>query len=500
MKRILVIAGWEFIQHLLSRSFWLLTLVAPLVFSAIVLIPAFQYQHSQTQQNQVIGCVAIDDSVGYCQRLAERLLGNPGPNEAAPAIFLEPILPDTTPDIQIDFLERDALRLSLDSLNEAYNKIQERRKYLFNRPESGTKTRLLAESYQELISTREQRDLSEIAFRQLNARLDTLVKKSALHNADSLLRINRIAGYVVIEPEKFSRGEVDFHAKQGLSFLRSKPLEQALQVMLVEERMRQQGVEISKIQELLQPVNIREILLEGNSRLEFNFISNYFAPVVVVIFLLIAIFTASRLLFNTMVAEKYQRTIETLIASTNTFQIIAGKVSGIGLLGLVQILVWMGVTWILMFFDMISPDRFLFLTLENAGIFTFYYFLGYLFFGSILFGIGAFYPDEISARHASQVVTLLMIVPVVFFAYVIFAPNSMLVRLLSFLPMFSPAFMVLRTPLTEVPSLDYYITGSVLLGFIIVGFAVVGKIFRQGSLNFGSQTTFRRLMEVLQSR
>ena len=130
MKRFFLVTIWEFWRHLRSRKFLLATFVSPLISVAIVLIPSFYYEQSQASQEQIIGCVELD-STSYSQLLSERLAGMLDSNQAYPRVLLEPILPDTTAKMHEDFRQLDSSKTILDSLNEAYNKIKERRKYHF---------------------------------------------------------------------------------------------------------------------------------------------------------------------------------------------------------------------------------------------------------------------------------------------------------------------------------------------------------------------------------
>ncbi len=497
MKRLLVIVGWELALHLKKRAFWLATFVAPLILSAIVLLPAFYYQNSRANQSQVIGCVSFD-TTDYCQRLSERLSNSTGPGGELPQVLIEPIYPDTTTELRMDFVERQALRVSMDSLNEAYRKIQERRKYLFNRPESRTKTRLLSESYDQLISTREQRDLTQIAYTRLHARLDTLARSAALQKADSLLHVKRIAGYLLLDKEKFSRGVVTFITSQPMNFERLQPLKQALQAMRVEEQLRQSGVDMNRVEALLQPVYLEHILTEGDGKREFNFMITYLSPVILFIFLSIALLTATRFLFNAIVREKINHLLEMIISSAHVVQIVTGKVLGMGLLGLIQIAIWMLLAAILILFDAIPLTQFGFITWHNALMFILYFSLGYLFLGAFLISFAGISANESEAHQTFRPFVFLILIPVVFVAFVLMSPDSMLIRFLSYLPFLAPSLMILRMPFGEISTVDFYVTVGILWAFIVAGFVFTANIFRVASLSSDGKNPIRRMVEILQ--
>ena len=499
MKRFVLITVWEFWRYLRSRKFLLATFVSPLIFAAILIIPTMYYEQSQASQEQIIGCVELD-STSYSQLLSERLTGQLDEAGPFPRVLLEPILPDTTPKMRNDFLDLETAKSAFDSLEEAYNKIKERRKYHFQRPDSHTKQKLLSESYDEMIFTRELRDLAEIDYNRQRAAIDSMVQKAVLNKADSLLKSKRIAGYILINARTFKQGIVEFHSEQPINFLRIQPLEHALQVMLVEERMQVEGITVSKIQQLLKPIVIQELLVEGTTKHEFKFMVTYLPPVLAMILLLIAIFTCSGFLLSSITSEKSKHILDLVLSSVHPAQLIAGKIIGLGILGIFQVLVWMIITVMLILVRIIPAEDLVFLSFENAGLFLLYFFLGYLLFASIFVGVGALSSPDRGFRYLTQAIRILLIFPIALVILVLISPDSMLVRFLSFIPFLTPSFMVLRTPLGQPPLIDYYVTSIIMAVFILFFLFVSAKIFRKASLSAHPQWSLKGILELIQAR
>ena len=63
------------------------------------------------------------------------------------------------------------------------------------------------------------------------------------------------------------------------------------------------------------------------------------------------------------------------------------------------------------------------------------------------------------------------------------APDSLMVRLLSYVPFLTPAFMILRIPLAYPPQVDFYVTAVLCVVVAIVLFLVAYRIFRQMALS-----------------
>lgn len=492
MKKFLVILNWEFWRHLKSKSFLLATFVSPVIFAAIVLIPSFFWDTGSIHQPEVFGCIEFDEP-RYCDLLAERL----AQLSVNQQVILIKIHADTSSQLR-RYLERlSRIKAERDSLEEAYNKIKERRRYIFQKPASATRERLLRQTYDELRATRESRDLAEIEFNRIKSATDSLLRLEVVQKADSMMRRQLIEGYLLIDPAELDRGSVEFHSILPSNFLRLSYLKDALQLILIEKRMLEDGISVSKINDWLQPFEIREFKLEAARQIELDFAVTYLGPIIVVLFLFISIFTSSGFLFNGIISEKSNRVIEILISSVKSWQLMSGKIFGLGLLGLFQIFIWMALTAGLIFLQVLNVDKISFLTLRNAGIFVLYFSLGYLFFASIFVGIGSVLSNEEDAHHLNQFMRILSIFPIALAVLVLQSPNSLIVRILSFIPFLTPTFIILRTPLGHPPQIDYLLSTGIMVVSIIVTVAMGAKIFRVGCLLYGKKPTFKEIWRLL---
>jgi ABC-2 type transport system permease protein len=227
---------------------------------------------------------------------------------------------------------------------------------------------------------------------------------------------------------------------------------------------------------------------------------NYLGPIIVVLFLFISIFTSSGFLFSGVLKEKTNRVIELLLSSINHTQLVAGKIVGLGILGIFQIVIWYSLTLLFVGLDVFDTSEISFLTLENGGLFFLYFILGYLFFASIFVGIGSLFSNEEDAHHLNQFMRMLSIIPILMAILVLETPNSLLVRILSFIPPLTPTFMILRTPLGNPPAEDYLISAGIMIVSIIISIFFAGKLFKIGSLLYGKRANLREIISALFNR
>lgn len=480
MRRIYAIAEWEFLRYLKSRSFLLATFLSPIILALLLIIPSFFYQNSRLTRPQVIGVIEFD-STNYNLALAERF--NDSLNiERAAEIQLKKIEADTSIRLADLLARQKRLQFEKDSLDEAYNQIKERRKYVFQRPASTNRENLLRQTYEQLHQTREARDLAVIEFDRIKSKNDSLIRSEVFKKADALLTAQEIQGYIVFDPTLFRQGTVEFHSLLPINFFRIDRLKQVLQEMLVEERMREEGVTSSQIREWLDPIQIQELRLEGSEKREFNVMVTYLGPIIVVLFLFIGIFTTSGFLFNSIILEQSNYIIELMISSARSAQVVFGKLIGLGFLGLLQALIWIAIAAVFVITELIPSNEVGFLTIRNGAIFVLYFMLGYLFFSAIFITVDLLSSSEERARHLNQLVRILSIFPIILAILVLESPNSFMIRILSFIPFLTPSLMILRTPLGQPPMIDYGISVAIMLIAIVLILTFAVRIFRVGRL------------------
>lgn len=494
MMRVLTIAGWEFSKYIGSRSFLVATLVSPLLFAAILIIPSLYYQNSAASGSR-IGVVEFD-STHYFHKLKGHLTSD---SSDAAQILLVLIKLDTSSAIGADIQYLDSLKQQMDSLVAAYEAVNARRRNIFQRSASRTKRNQLESSYEELITTREKRDLAEIDYQRWKVRIDSMTRAALLQRADELLDSRAVEAYIVIENDRFEKGEIEYHSAQPVQFLRAEPLKHALQVMLVEDRMEKAEMTTSRIEELMKPVSIQQIYTEGSVKQEFRFLQTYLAPLIVVTCLFLSLLTVTGFLLDSVIVEKNQRISDFTLGAATIGQIFGGKLTGMGILGICQILLWMLIVLLLLASGIIPANEILFLNFNNAGIFLGYFILAYLLFGALALAIASLSTTVHDSHQLNQWMRYLLLFPLALGLLVIQYPDALLTRLLSFIPPFTPTFMILRTPLNRPEALDYYLSAGILLIAAIVVMLLAVKVFKKGLIRHHTDKPIQALVHLVRS-
>jgi ABC-2 type transport system permease protein len=200
--------------------------------------------------------------------------------------------------------------------------------------------------------------------------------------------------------------------------------------------------------------------------------------------------------------EKESRLIEVLLSSVSTRQLLVGKVLGLGVAGLVQVVVWLASLPLLLnlasstfggFFGAIQlPANFIVLGMV-------YFILGYALFAALSAGVGAISP---SAREGQQLIpmfTLLLFVPLWFSSILFIFPNSPLWVVLTIFPVTAPIAVMLRLGVTGVAAWELAVSLAVLALSVIGVMYLAIRAFRVYLLMYGKRPNWGEIFRSLRS-
>ena len=229
------------------------------------------------------------------------------------------------------------------------------------------------------------------------------------------------------------------------------------------------------------------------------------------------------LIYGTMVMrgvseEKTNRIAEIIISSVKPFQLMMGKIIGIGAVGLTQFFIWIVLVLIfaLVLFNFLpaeilneaqrqgsQPSGDLSMKLASVNFpliiscFLFYFIFGYLFYASLFAAVGsAVSEDSQDTQSLMMPVTMPIILAIVIMVQVIVHPTSSMATWSSMIPFFSPVVMMARVPFGVPGTVPVWelLASMVLLvaGFLFTTW-LSAKIYRTGILLYGKKITWKEM-------
>ena len=203
-------------------------------------------------------------------------------------------------------------------------------------------------------------------------------------------------------------------------------------------------------------------------------------------------------------SEKENQTIEILMLSITPQQMLAGKIIGLGITGLLQVIAWLGAIFILMSLGgqtLNLPEGFTFPASILAWGLVFFL-LGFAVYASLMAGVGAL---ASKLKEANQAVFVVM--SPLFAGYMVGilaplagAPHAVLPTALSLFPLTAPIVMMMRLTEGGVPLWQLLLSTGLMLVTVYIIVHAVAAMFHAQNLLSGQPFSFKRFANALLGR
>jgi ABC-2 type transport system permease protein len=314
--------------------------------------------------------------------------------------------------------------------------------------------------------------------------------------ADSSVMLNSIEGYLFISHGNTDSASVQYRSERIGSFRDIRRFEDVINKIRIQNELSAKGIDIELVDMLQNNIIIEQIKIEkGGEEGKQNFMIVFFSAFIFILLLMMMVIYSGQMLVRSLIEEKSNRLIEILISSCTSEELLAGKIIGLSALGLTQILIWSLIGIGLVGSAIIPTDAF-----QNIFPMLLYFVIGFIFYTTIFVGIGSVVSTEQEAQQITTFISLILVLPVVIAVPAIQNPGSMMVNLLSFIPLTIPSIMLLRFKIEVVPLSDILITLSIMLVSIVITLKLSAKIFRIGILSYGKRPSIKELIRWLKEK
>jgi ABC-2 type transport system permease protein len=196
--------------------------------------------------------------------------------------------------------------------------------------------------------------------------------------------------------------------------------------------------------------------------------------------------------------EKEGRIIEILLSSISSTELMAGKILGLGALGLIQIGVWIAAGAALMTasmaaFALSGAISFSPVTIALALV---YFVLGYLLFATLMAVAGSMGTTQRESQQIAGIFTFAAAIPWMAIGLIIANPDSGIAVALSYFPLTAPVMMLMRLGFGRVPTVQIAISIVLLVIAILVSLWGGAKIFRASLLMYGKRPSLKDLAQA----
>lgn len=349
-------------------------------------------------------------------------------------------------------------------------------------------------------------------------------KKEALGNGEGFVL------YIPADIEKGGNIELFSKKKAGLSAVSN--IEKQVNDLLRNKQLKDAGIDPATLQQIDPDVNINSIELTEQGEKDSSAGAAYAIGFAAAILIYISLFIYGAQVMRGVIEEKTSRIVEVVISSVKPFQLMMGKIIGVGLVGLTQFILWIvlsttltGAASKVLLKDQLDQvktevkiDGQSQTTQELAaegpaakiinavqtlnlpyilGCFLVFFLGGYLIYSALFAAIGAAVDNETETQQFMFPITLpLLFTYIMSFSFIVNNPDSTLSFWLSIIPFTSPIAMMVRLPF-GVPGWEVALSMVLLIAGFIFTTWLAARIYRVGILMYGKKVSFKELAKWL---
>jgi ABC-2 type transport system permease protein len=440
MRKFWAVVRREYKKVVFTWTFLVGTLLAPFLASMFVIVPAILFTIKGESQKIVL----VDQSGG---QVAARLKENLSPE-------------------RVSKKARAAAQESLRDLNQSQEEQMKR------------SAEQLGENFTFVDYDAEEKSLDQIR-RELNA----------------LIQDKKIDAYLII-PQNFDAAgaKFEYYSRNPGDFILNTNLEDALNEAIRSERLARANISETQLYELSKKVNLDRTKVSDRGE-EKDDGGAFGAAFIMGLLIYITLTLYGTTIMGAVVEEKETRIAEILFSSAKPFELMMGKLVGVGLAGLTQLSIWLFSGIVLLSFGLASaraagfPISMPNITAMMVVYFLIFFLLGFFTFATIYALIGSIVPTLQEGGNFSLFPVLLMLFSFYSIFPVIRDPNSTFAFWASVAPFSAPLVMPVRI-LTETPPF-WQIGLAILFNLLAIVLLVwiVSRVYRVGMLMYGKRAT-----------
>ena len=340
--------------------------------------------------------------------------------------------------------------------------------------------------------------LTRIEAEVVGVEADREAQRAAL---DRRLLDEEIDAWLWLDRAGIEENRVEYHARSVSNTFTQDEIEDALSAEVRRLRLSEAGYDPEAVDPLLASIDLRTVKVSAEgSRAEAGeagFILAY--GLFFMLYMVLLLWGAQ--VMTGVLEEKSSRVVEVIISSARPFDLMLGKLVGIGGAALTQFGLWLATAVVLTAPGLLSalgsmPDEIGLpsLSVGQALLIVVFFVLGFFVYASMFAAVGASFNNLQEAQQLQWLPSSFIILPIFFLVPVINDSSGTLATIVSLLPPLTPILMPLRIAVEMPPIWQVALAVVLTAGFVWVMIHLCGRIYRVGILMYGKKPTLKEIV------
>jgi len=300
---------------------------------------------------------------------------------------------------------------------------------------------------------------------------------------------------------------VGIFSKKKPGIILTEKIENQMNAIAITNGMIKNHIDTAILHSVKSDISLNAIEITETGDSKTNLGANIAVGIACAILIYLSLFIYGAQVMRGVIEEKTSRIIEVIISSVKPFQLMLGKIIGVGLVGLTQFSAWIILSIIstkIAGHAFSSPQGGLMGALsvlqtihfgKVLSCFIFYFLTGYLLYSAMFAAVGSAVDSETETQQFMFPITLPLLFTYILSVSILFrAPDSPLAVWLSIIPFTAPVAMMLRLPF-GVPLWQLAVSMSLMIVAFLFTTYVAARIYRVGVLMYGKKASYKELVK-----
>ncbi|MDP3150901.1 MAG: ABC transporter permease [Ignavibacteria bacterium] len=308
--------------------------------------------------------------------------------------------------------------------------------------------------------------------------------------------MKKIEGYIFLSGNSKKAITFEYRSLSVANFNDYQRFEESFNKIRRMQEFQKANIDTALVSHLINNVEMKKVKLdEKGNESSTDFMKQYFSSFIFIMILFMVIMISGGMLVRSLVEEKSNRLIEIIVSSCKPDDILKGKIMGLSGLTMAQIVVW-----VLIGVAFAGQGLVMFASFQNLFLLFVYFILGFVLYTAIFVGVGSIVTTEQEAQQITSYLSMITISPIVIMIPAMQNPDSLLIRVLSYIPLTTPGVMILRLNSAPISTLEIAATLAELVLSIYLVIKISSKIFRIGILSYGKMPGLKEIFVWLREK
>jgi ABC-2 type transport system permease protein len=309
----------------------------------------------------------------------------------------------------------------------------------------------------------------------------------------------QLDGFLWATPDAIAARKLDFVTNDTSSFIENGVLGQTVSDALRRHALKAKGLQESDINAALLPVDVDAVSPKGKNAP--NPQKMFIATLAMVMVMYMTVLLYGINVMRSILEEKTSRIMEVMLSTATSREMMAGKILGVGAVGLTQVGIWAAASAAFAGYAVVGSGM---LKQVKAAMnpmlliyFVVFFLLGYVLYSTLCAAVGSMVNSEQEAQQMQFLVMMPMILAVIFITNIFMHPNSSIALFGSLFPFTAPLVMFSRIAMQggDVPAWQIGLSIVLMVATIYGMIWLCGRIYRVGILMYGKKPNLPEIMK-----